>query len=301
MGGNNELSQNDINAINAEFSEYHNIQNQLNIRDNIMKENILKRDLLIKMQNDDISDQLSNLDNISSTVSNRSRMLDQSNQENINNDTRIYVLIVGIIYAILLLITVILFGKKILDSKKLSIILIILTIIYVLFLIYTYNIFYLKNAINFSDYNKKQKAINKLIDMSNDINTITSDFLYGDENEWKNKNCKCPDKIDQEGQAWTKNTRHDFTRGYFYHDGTAPQQLLIPTPNNTNYTDKIDWPDYSPNGNSYLKTKDGKSFIDTEDNQYYNYNSKTDPSILLLKQLNKSNTLVNNTTYTANI
>ena len=299
--GDNSLSQNDINNINAEFQEYHNIQNQLNIRDNIMKESILKRDLLIKMQNNDISNQLFGLDNISSTVSNRNRMIDQNNQENKNNDIRIYVLIVGIIYAIFLLITVILFGKKILDNKKLSLVLIILTVIYVIFLIYTYNIFYLKTAFNFAEFNKKQKIIDKLHDWSDNINEVASEFLYGNETDWTNKNCKCPAKTYEESEPWITNTNDSLKRGYFYYDGTAPQQLLIPSPNSKIETNKIDWPDYSPNGNSTLKTVNNKSFIETDNSQYYNYKNTTDPSILLLKKLNDSNTLVNNTTYTANI
>ena len=300
MPGDNDLSQNDINEINAEFAEYHNLQNQLNIRDNIMKENILKRDLLIKMKNDDISSQLFNLDNISSTVSNRNTMINQSNQEIVNNDMRINVLIIGIIYAILLLIAVILFGKKILDGKKLSLVLIILTVIYGIFLIYTYNVFYIKTALNFSKFNREQKLKDKLFEWTDNINEIASEYLYGDETEWKNKNCKCP-VTNEEGEAWLTNMNDTLTRGYFYHDGTAPQQLLIPSPDNNNYNDKIDWLDYSPNGNSFLKTSNGKSFIETDNNQYYNYKNTTDPSILLLKKLNDSNTLVNHTTYTANI
>ena len=295
----NSFTQNDINNINAEFAEYHNIQNQLNIRDNIMKESILKRDLLIKMQNDDISNQLFNLDNISSTVSNRNRMIDQSNQENINNDMRIRVLIVGIIYAILLLIAVILFGKKTLDSKKLSLVLIILTVIYGIFLIYTYNMFYMKTALNFSKFNNEQKLKDKLFEWKNNINEVASEYLYGDETEWQNKNCKC-DVNNEEGEPWVTNMDDDLVRGYFYYDGTSPQQLLIPSPDSKNYTDKIDWLDYSPNGNSYLKTTDNKSVIETDNNLYYNYNNTTDPSILLLKKLNDSKTLVNDTTYTAN-
>ena len=295
-----DLSQNDIKNINAEFSEYQQIQNQLNIRDNIMKESILKRDLLIKMQNDDISKQLFSLDNISSTVSNRNRMIDQTTQENINNDIRIRVLIVGIIYAILLLISVILFGKKILDNKKFSMVLIILTVIYVIFLFYSYNIFYLKTALNFNDFNKKQKIMDKLFEWKDNINEIASEFLYDDETAWTNKNCKCPAKTYEEGDPWITNMNDNVTRGYFYHDGTAPQQLLIPSPDNKNYTDKIEWLDYSPNGNSYLKTTNNKSVIETDNNQYYNYKNTTDPSILLLKKLNDSHTLVNDTTYTAN-
>jgi hypothetical protein len=62
---------------------------------------------------------------------------------------------------------------------------------------------------------------------------------------------------------------------------------------------KIEWPDYSPNGNSKINNKDNT--IITENNKFYNYKSTTDPSVLLLKELSKSNVLENSVTYTTDL
>jgi len=300
------ISQEDIQVINLEFQNYHDIQNSLNARDNLMKESILKQDLLIKFQNDDLSHQLSMLENIESNISNKSRIIDQSNQNIKNNDTSIYVLSISIIFALLYTALVVAFGIKKIDHKKLVTGLIIVTVIYGLFLIYSYNILYLKTAFNYLEFTKKEKIANKLKEWNDNQTSSTSEALYGNESDWIAENCNCPADSGLTSTEWdSANNFTDITKGFFYYDGTAPQQLLIPNPVNTGigmdpkYTSKIDWVDHSPNGNRKFYNNSNK--IQTDDTQFYNYKNTTDPSVLLLKELNKSHVLVNDETYTANI
>jgi hypothetical protein len=63
--------------------------------------------------------------------------------------------------------------------------------------------------------------------------------------------------------------------------------------------EKIDWVDYSPDGNSKYDARLNK--ITNINNNYYNYNASNDPVNIQLRELEASNLLVNDQTYTGNI
>ena len=80
---------------------------------------------------------------------------------------------------------------------------------------------------------------------------------------------------------------------------STPQQILVPSPDTITTDASIDWVDYSPSGNNSYDPSTNKT---TNNNKnFYNYKSTTDPTVLLLKELDKSDALVNKTTKTANI
>jgi hypothetical protein len=67
-----------INSINLNLSQLNYIQNQLNLKSNVNQEILLKQEELLKMENDDLMNQLKKLENIESIISNKDRMIDQT-------------------------------------------------------------------------------------------------------------------------------------------------------------------------------------------------------------------------------
>jgi hypothetical protein len=93
------------------------------------------------------------------------------------------------------------------------------------------------------------------------------------------------------------NLYQDEIPGYFYNDGSSPQQLIY-TNSNKELNESIDWVDYSSDGQSQYNPFTNKTkYIN---NNFYNYKSK-DPYIRQLKDLSDSNKLVNNSTLTTNL
>jgi hypothetical protein len=301
MGDTNQ--QNIINKINANLILLNSIQNQLNTRNNLIQESLIKKELLLKMENEDLINQLKDLETIQNTISNKNRIIDQNNKYDEQQNINIKVLITGFIISIFFIVILILYGLNILNYNILKISFIILMIIYFLLLIYANNMFYFREALDYTGFFRKGallKHLEKIDKNSQELNKI----ILGDQNKdtWENNNCDCPSDSKSSISDVNMNYVPPELPGYFYYDGTAPQQLLMPTPKKSEsliLNSKIEWPDYSPNGNSKINNKDNT--IITENNKFYNYKSTTDPSVLLLKELSKSNVLENSVTYTTDL
>ena len=153
---------------------------------------------------------------------------------------------------------------------------------------YSYNIFYYKDAITYLFDRKEQRLGYALKNWSDVKQSKLQTDLYGSESTWINNNCDCPPTTEEEDiYATNPNSSATVTEtpGHFYYDGSAPQQLLVPTPTSPPLNEKIEWVDYSSNSN----------------NNYYNASSTTDPAILLATRLANANTFVNDKTVTTNL
>ena len=68
-----------IKSINENLAELTLIQNQMNTKNNINQEILVKKDQLLRMKNDDLMKQLRELEVIESNIANKNRIIEQVN------------------------------------------------------------------------------------------------------------------------------------------------------------------------------------------------------------------------------
>jgi hypothetical protein len=233
------------------------------------------------MQNEDLMNQLKELEVIQSTIANKDRYIDQVNDNITNQNLNIRVLVISILLAILLLAIIILFGYGIFQYIHFIILIVIIVICYIILFLYSYNIFYFRDSIDqLGGFNKNVSKLNsKLENWSKTVGEDIRNELYGDESTWINNHCTCPPQTEESDDsnnnliyAEDANVSQSEIPGYFYYDGTAPQQLLLPTPSTQQLNENIDWVDYSPSGTLHHNKKVNQTY--NTNNNYYNANSK---------------------------
>jgi hypothetical protein len=292
-----------VKEINNNLKELTLVQNELNKENNINQEILVKKDQLLKMKNDDLMKQLRELEIIQSNIENKNRIIEQTN-DNINKqNTNINNLIISAVLAALLFIAVFLYGSGKLDKGIFSILLIIIILCYLLLFIYTYNIFYLKDAVfSIFNYGNVVKIENSVLKWADQIETRASNELNEIKQSWIQTHCDCPIEEEQNNSDIYSNVQNVSTKeipGYFYYDGTAPAQLLVPTPDpKIGLNEKIDWVDYSSNGS--MKYNPTTNKVSNDNKNYYNY-KQNNPEMNFKKLLDKSDKLVNRNTYTSNL
>ena len=243
---------------------------------------VYKQDKLIDIKNEDLMNQLRKIQNIQSAIINKDRIIEQMNANIKENNSMINFLIITLITSIILFFLIIANGYKQISNEFLRNIFIIVIIIIFCCYLYFFNIFHIKDGVNFVKYNRNQLINNTLKEWDNDI----YDQIYDaeDNEEWQDDNCDCPQE-----EEYNQYKNFDFkglpdkktNKGYFYYDGKDPLQLLVPTPtkNENGINDTIQWVDYSENGK----------------NTYYDY-----PNNILQNNLDNSYTFVDNNTYSLN-
>jgi len=301
LSTNNTTIQELVNAINQNLAELNLIQNQLSTVNNLNQEALVKKDQLLRMENDDLMNQLRELEIIESTITNKNRLIDQTNNNIESQNQNIKILVSSIVLAIILLVAIILFGLGKIEMNLLILIIIIILVLYFLLYIYSYNIFYFKDAVTMLFDRRAEKLGYKLNKWSDTIKNEIDSLKQN----WIDQNCLCPastseDASDSEIDGIGNNVNEEQVVGYYYYDSSSPAQLLIPQPTpRMGLNQKIDWVDYSPDGNSKYNPRLNKTI--NVNNNYYNYNSPNDPVNIQLKKLEASNLLVNEQTYTGNI
>jgi hypothetical protein len=302
-----------VTALNSNIAELNYIQNQMSIANNLNQENLVKQQELLKMQNEDLNNQLRELEIIQSTIANKDRYIDQVNDNITNQNLNIRVLVISILLAILLLVIIVLFGYGVFQYFQFVTLLIIIVLCYLILFLYSYNIFHFRDSIDgLSGLNKNLKKLDdKLNKWSSTVNHELRNELYGLESAWVNNHCSCPES--EEDNSNNNNSNNVYAEdanvsqaeipGHFYYDGTAPQQLI--TPFRAGLNEDINWVDYSPSG--LLRYSKGQYTATNENNNYYNANSKNSRergNILnnLKNELDSMPSyLVNNYTATANL
>lgn len=301
-------------ALNQNLAQLDFIQNQLNTVDNLYKETLLKQSDLIRLENEDLKKQLQELEIIQSNISNKDRLIQQTNYNIMRQELNIYVLIVSCVLALFLIVAIYMYGIGKITMPIFSGIVSFIILVYIILFVYSYNIFYFKDAMS---YLRNRQKVN--LQWGHYVkkwgNVVRSDIASRREHikdEWIENNCECPiGEVagEEEEGAVASETQEESDGspvmgkiypdrpGYFYYDGSSPQQLLVPTPDSKILNQKIDWADYSPNGQMQYIQAINKN-INIDDNFYdMNDNKK---STILSKIVGKNSTLVNNTTYTAN-
>ena len=295
-----------IQAINENLAQLDFIQNQTNIGNNINQESLIKQAELLRLENEDLNNQLRELESIQSSISNKERLIEQTNLNMEREQRNIRVLTVTIIFGFLIFIAVALYGANRLDRKKLIIVCCILLVAYHIFLIYTYNLLYFKDAISYLKDMKRYKLQNGSVlkQWGNFISDNIAAQRTSIQDQWISDNCNCAEEEEEKEAQTSEETDYisqvggedwgQESTGYFYNDGSAPAQLIIPEPT-PRLSDQIDWVDYSSNGSVSVTQENGVTY---NNNNYYNYNtSGTSQDNILVG----NNPLVGSQTYTANL
>lgn len=296
----NNSIDNIINSLNENMAYLNTIQTQMNVANNLEQEALLKKSELIKLENEDLQNQLRELEIIQSTITNKDRLIEQTDLNTMNENLNVFVLKVSIIFALLLLAIVYMYGNKKLVAVTTITFITIIIIIYAIFIIYVYNIFNFKNAIHYFSHRKTLISEFKL----NRWGKILHDDAVNRRQQWKNEwianNCACmpeeeQEEEEQEEDIYTPSGMDKIVRevpGYYYYDKSAPKEFIAPisnlrkdvvktilTPENVREPiDYIEWPDYSPSG--MPKYNKSTNEITRTNTNYYNYNKKNDNSEL---------------------
>jgi len=278
-----------VDSANQTVSSLNNIN--LGLLSNINQEILVKKDEFIKIQNDDLTNQLRNLETIESNIENKNVIIDQINYNMSVQQKNIKILIVSILFGFLLLGNIIAYGYGYITYSKYILIIIGLIILYTCFIIYQYNIFYVKSALT-AVFNRNlplriEKSIN---DLQNYAVDILEEDIYGVKSKWINNNCDCPAE-EPESPILFNQKQFEEDPGYFYYDGSSPSQILVPTPDNVKFNhESINWVDYDK--------------LQEDSKNYYNYNDNhTDPSNTLRNNFysSKNNLFVADETWTTNL
>ena len=287
-------------ALNQNLAELNVIQNQLSLANNVNQENLVKRDQLLKMENDDLMAQLRELESIQANISNKNTMLDQMNTNISNEQTNINTLIGCVILAVILLGIIFAYGYGRIDKNLMVLLVIIIAVCYVILFFYNYNIFYINTAWNnLFNSNTEARLGQALQTWSTDVKSGINTAIYGTEQNWIKENCACPASENEEETPllpYSPGNGNGPKPGYFYYDGSAPPELI--TPNNQ-------VPESSPMSPSYIPgvLNENIHWVDysfSNNTNYYNYNSQN-PENQLQNAINSSTVLVNPTTRTINM
>ena len=198
-----------VNSINQNLAALDIIQNQLSVLSNVNQENLIKREQLIKMQNEELMEQLRNLEQIQSNIENKNRMIEQVNYNMSNQQNNISLLIISIIIGIILLGTVFLYSYGNISYNLFIIIIITILIIYICIFIYKYNIFYLNTAItNLFSGNMEARIAQSLNNWGN-VTNLQND-IYGSKDTWIKNNCTCAPNTNtsEEEEGGNNNQQH---------------------------------------------------------------------------------------------
>ena len=295
---NSKITSDLVKSLNENLSQLNFIQNEMNLLSNLNQESLLKKEQLLKMKNEELMEQLRSLESIQSSISNKDRLIDQTNKNIETQNLNIYVLTILGGLGVTLFILINLKGFNLISQSRFNMVLIIHLIIFVITIVYTYNTFYFKDAITYLFDRKQLRISEQLKKMVNEKNEFSDDK----ESDWIEENCNCPidDGGDDNGYATDPNITQKEQQAHFYYDGTAPQQIIVDLPiEEGEYNQQINWVDYSQGGKSMYNPKNNKTTYSNK--QYYNYNEANDPSIMLSRVLEEARVLVDNTTNTANI
>ena len=281
--------QSKLSSINLQTnSQDLNTQNQIY---NINNEILVKQDQLEKIKNDELEGQLDQIKSIENSIINKDRLIEQIHVNMHNNDENIYMLYIGIFFALVLMTVVALYALEKINDKLFGILVVLLILVFVTMIMYKYNVLYFKTVSHFIDNRKNLAILNSIKDLGSQVQSNMQERLYGSKQDFIDENCDCPvtEDIYNEEEGASVNV----VPGYFYYDKSAPKQLLVPNggdkidvsaDSDSEIFDKIDWVNHD------------KVMYDTnsEESGHYQMNPNAD-------KLYTNSKLVNDSTYTVNL
>ena len=292
-----------ITAINEELASYDLQSYEAGVLNNNTNEILLKQDQLLEFENNNLLTQLRELETVQSSITNKDRIIQELDESIQKKNKYIYFFSITIFFAFVLLIITILYGNKNISSGFYKILIIIDFVILFLIMCYIFNIFHIHDIVHYTTFTREMRIRKKLNEWGEKIDKNIDEKR----NKWIDANCNCPapeeiTTVTQEAiYSLQQNVQEQTLGGYFYNDGTSPQQVLVKSPNtyDSDSVKYIDWVDYSKSGNMHYDNNIKK--IIYNDNNYYNYNGKRDPKIILNDNLINSHRLVDPETVTRDL
>ncbi len=244
---------------NANFTSLNSENNEQQKASNIVREVLLRQQELMDLQNTDLNNQISTLDNMQSQIFSKERLIEENDAFALKSERDIRVLSGSLIITVILLLVVFSYYRGGLSERNFSIVFILILFVFLFYLCYQYNILYLQDSLT------RLFTFKFLYDVSAEIKAKTESGLFGgsgsyykssSEKEWIDQNCKCDSSSSSDsGDIYSGNysgTGYEIdlsgttTVGFFYNDGTSPSQLIVPE--NTEaaageFKDKIEYVD----------------------------------------------------------
>jgi len=214
---------------------------------NTQRRIISKTDDIITKTNKKLEDQLNTLSNIESEIFNKDKLIKMNNTEYQNKIIYTNLLKKGILLLACSLPFVFMISaySGTILWNRFFMILIILCVMYIIYSFYTFNTLNAQTVIS-PQIDKMTGFLNAMADEVISEGKLIDDKLR----EFINYNCDCPDKNDKDDNkesgepdmynAFDYLTEIETNDGFYYYDGTAPQQRLIKPvnslgKNNTDY------------------------------------------------------------------
>lgn len=241
---NSNLSNTNDNINNSDGSTY-----------NLNREILLRKEQLNTLENDELNNQFSKMQNLQSTIFTKERLIEENLIGAEKNERNIRVLAGTILLSIILFVIISMYGGGSIDDKKLVTLCIVILIVFIIFIMYQYNIMYLGDSLGYIFSFQFLSSVGSQIeqktqDFQQDINQVK----YGDYDTWKAANCgSCPsDNVDEVSYVSELSLPEvEYSPAFFYQDGSAPNQIIVDRSNlPDDYDNVINYLDYNSSDSS---------------------------------------------------
>jgi len=303
-----------INAINSNLELYDFIENELILTNNSQTDTLIKQQQLIQLENEELMEQLEQLQQIQSNIQNKNVMIEQVNANISNEQNNVNVLIVSIVCSVVILLFVMLYGYNVISKTFMLLGSGVVVLVFVFVFMYIYNIFFVNTGIkNLMNGNMEAKMIQAI----QDFDVSAEDLI--ENQKWVNNNCNCGTTAEEEEESQTPNYNYSIEQpGYYYYDGSAPPQVIVPSPP-VSGPENITWVDYdsnsfvpsqqitpiastNPSNNTTVYSTSPTTGTNQQNTNYYNYNTEEDdPRTSFINAMDNTNTYVNSNTVTNNL
>lgn len=249
-GNNNAARMNDYDKLHQNMQEHiHNLSKEYNYKTNVYNKqsDINKRTFdLMGFKTRKVQKQLNELDSIENTVSTRSRVIEENRRHFHNKETIINILKGFFGFGLLVIIPYYLYAAKKIDIIKFYIGTFVIFVLYCIWAIYYYN----KRSINkfVSDETAKASAYGRAL--SKEVMRYGNKKV-GEWNKYISESCDCPDELKLDAEVH-KAAHKEITDGgqttvfnndgYYYQDGSAPNEQLLPKVTDDRF--QIKWSDW---------------------------------------------------------
>lgn len=230
---NTEMNR-EMNLINHNLRDMvRNLGNEYNIKNNIynnQRKLLNKYDYYINIHNKKLNEQLNDLENIQNNITTKDSLIKGNQQSYIKKEKTFHTLKVFIGVSSTLVFIILLYLSNKISLASLLLWMIIIIIMYGIYVAYVFNLFYLKSVTNFSAHELKALK-DDLYEEGREIEDRINEYLNG--------NCDCPNNNgNKKNGNYFQNIKsphkhflpHSATPndGFFYYDGSAPQERIIP-------------------------------------------------------------------------
>lgn len=239
----------DVSNTNSSINTRNTSLNSRATNENVKRETLLRTEELNQLANDSLIDQYQKLSNLQSDIFTKERLIEENLYHSEMNERYIRILTGSIIFVLLMGIFYVYQQYSPMDSGRFQWILLSILILYVVYLSYQLNLFYLKESINSLFQSDTYTGLSKHIKKSTEVKVEDPT-----DQSWIKQNCDCPTDTSTETPSSPTRGDEELPTGFYYQDGSSPNQVIIP--DNTQqiageYEDQIHYTDVNYNISGY--------------------------------------------------